>query len=176
MYKYSTMSTTAWRRVCGDEGLDRAGTVASSVCAAHCVVCAVLPAAFGVLGLGFLTGHGAEWTFTLVAVAFAIGALHFGWRRHRSRGIALLMVLAIVGLLASRGIEGVEPHHDGEHHHDEHHHVASAEPPGSIHLAGTALGVLAGLMLATGHVLNIRASRRCCPPSTGQLDQCLRPA
>ena len=155
------MSAATWKWFFGDEGLDRAGMLASSVCAVHCVVCALLPAAFGVLGLGVLSGAVAEWGFTLVAIAFAAGALSFGWRRHRSRGIALLMILAVAGLLASRGLEGGEGHH-----HDEHHHAESGEAHGGEGLAGTAVGVLAGLMLLTGHLLNMRAIRRCsedCP-------------
>ena len=37
---------------------------------------ALLPLAFGALGLSFLAGHEAEWMFTLVAVAFAAVALN----------------------------------------------------------------------------------------------------
>ena len=54
---------------------DRLGATVSSLCAIHCAVCALLPAAFGVLGLGFLLGHEAEWALTLTAIAFGSGAL-----------------------------------------------------------------------------------------------------
>lgn len=87
----------------GTDRLDRVGAVASSLCAVHCAVCALLPAAFGALGMGSLLGHEAEWVFTLIAVAFAAGALISGWRRHRSVWVAGLLALGIAGLLASRG-------------------------------------------------------------------------
>ena len=54
---------------------DRVGATVSSLCAVHCAVCALLPAAFGILGLGFLLGQEAEWALTLTAVAFGSGAL-----------------------------------------------------------------------------------------------------
>ena len=46
---------------------DRFGALASAVCAVHCGVCALLPWAFGALGLGFLVGYEVEWALTLVA-------------------------------------------------------------------------------------------------------------
>jgi len=170
----------------GTDGLDRAGAVASSLCAAHCAVCALLPAAFGALGMGVLLGHEAEWVFTLIAVVFAAGALVLGWRRHRSIRVAGLLGLGIVGLLASRGLEMGEAHPE---HGDEAHHATTdheAPPTGAVadaaqptaapadergglhsayaetaHLAGTAVGIFAGLILVLGHRLNIRTSRRC---------------
>ena len=57
-----------------NEKVDRFGAVASSLCAVHCAVCALLPAAFSALGLGFLIGHEAEWVLTLLAVALGAGA------------------------------------------------------------------------------------------------------
>ncbi|MEC7986906.1 MAG: MerC domain-containing protein [Myxococcota bacterium] len=100
-----------------DERIDRFGTVASSLCALHCAICALLPAALGALGLGLLLSQEAEWIFTVIAIFFALGALLFSWRRHRSYAVAGLLSLGIVGLLASRGLEM-----GSEHHHDEHHH------------------------------------------------------
>ena len=192
------------------ERVDRFGAVASSLCAAHCALCALLPAAFGALGLGFLLGHEAEWLFTLVAVGFAAGALFLGWRQHHSLPIAGLLAIGILGLFASRGLEmssghhGDHGHHHGHHeenhqtafkdhgdaHHEEHGHHGDAhhehghadavgkEAAGYVaedahlhgahdgwgHQAGTVVGVLAGLFLLFGHILNIRAARACREP------------
>ena len=104
--------------------LDRFGAVASSLCAVHCAICAVLPAAFGALGLSVLLSHEAEWAFTLIAIAFAGGALVVGWRVHRSRTVAVLLSLGIVGLLASRFIEMGSDHHG--HHEGDHHATAES--------------------------------------------------
>lgn len=119
------------------ERLDRLGALASSLCAVHCAVCALLPAAFGALGLGFLLGHEAEWLFTLIAIAFALGALTVGWRRHRSVIVAGLLTSGVAGLLTARGLEV------------------------DAHVAGTTVGIFAGLLLVSGHVLNVSAARRC---------------
>ncbi len=139
------------------EQIDRFGAVTSSLCAVHCALGAVLPAALGALGAGFLFGHEAEWVFTLLAVSLAAGALALGWRRHRSVLVAGMLGVGIVGLLASRGLESSE----GPQDHDDatQHSAAEAEEHGT-HLVATGVGVLAGLTLLGGHVLNIRASRR----------------
>lgn len=155
--------STAWATT-RHERADRIGALASTVCAVHCAVCALLPVAFGALGLGFLLGHEAEWGFTLIAVFFAAAALVAGWRRHRSRGVALLLMLGIVGLLVSRGVEGAtEDHAENGHDHAQavDHHDGEAG-----HLAGTVVGVVAGLVLLAGHLLSLRATRGCtegCP-------------
>ena len=200
------------------EKLDKFGAVASSLCALHCAICALLPAAFGALGLGFLLNQEAEWGLSLFAIAFAAGALLQGWRIHRSTLVMGLMSIGIVGLLASRGLEmgsSHDHHGHGEHdahsveadHHDDHHgeeahgtkahaehqddphaeggakahaehqddhhegehHGAEAHAGHSehgeeehsdwLHSLGAAVGVLGGLLLFTGHLLNIRASR-----------------
>ena len=202
--------------------VDRVGAVASGLCAVHCALVALLPVVFSTVGLKFLMGHGAEWGFTLVAIAFASIALVQGWRRHRSHAGAGLLVLGIVGLLASRGLEMGSGHegHSGEHHDKPHpaaandtgakraaskhadEHKADKRPAvhngkhgerhgdghrerhddgkhhdghgdghghgdGGAHLAGTGVGVLAGLLLIVGHIFNIRATRtreeECCP-------------
>lgn len=167
------------------ERIDRIGAVASTACAAHCAVCALLPAAFGALGLGILLGHEAEWIFSILAIAFAVGALVLGWRRHRSASVALLLVLGIAGLLTSRGLEMGSGHHDhhGEARHAEVHtddaaatepephgqadadsvesHVSASILGEASHFAGTVVGVLAGLLLFAGHLVGLRASRRC---------------
>ena len=116
-----------------NERIDQAGAVASTLCAIHCAICALLPAVFGALGLGMLLSQTAEWAFTLVAVSIAAGALVLSWRQYRSVAVAGLLSLGIVGLLASRVLEmGSDHHHHGEHHADHHgeeHHdeVAHAE-------------------------------------------------
>ena len=107
-----------------NERFDKVGTFASTICAVHCAICAFLPVAFSSLGVGFLIGHEAEWGFTLFAVAAAVGALFIGWRQHRSPMVAGLLVLGIVGLLASRGLEMGSGHHD---HHDEHNTTETAK-------------------------------------------------
>ena len=168
---------------------DRIGATVSSLCAVHCAVCALLPAAFGALGVGFLLGHETEWALTLTAVAFGFGALLMGWRQHRSVLVAVCLSLGIVGLLTSRGLEMTGGHHEahGEQHHaqegheNEHkaerdhesEHVAGAhgeeqhqeaehhDHGGAGHGLGAGIGVLAGLVLFFGHMFNLRALRRC---------------
>ena len=105
---------------------DKFGIVASTICAIHCLVCALLPFAFVGLGLGFLMSHEVEWALTMGAIAFGTVALFQGWRVHRSLLPAGFLIAGIIGLLTSRVIEmnsGHHDHHDEHHteHHDEHH-------------------------------------------------------
>ncbi|MGF1508441.1 MAG: MerC family mercury resistance protein [Myxococcota bacterium] len=131
------MSEWSLTRSRGDV-VDRLGAVASGVCAAHCAVCAALPGALGVLGLGALLGHEAEWTLTLVAVGLGLVALMVGWRRHRSARVAIGLSMGIVGLLLARRFE-----------------------EGGGPMAGAVMGVAAGLLLVMGHFSNMYACRRC---------------
>lgn len=178
-----TKETTPGAATTDDQGrVDRLGALASSLCAVHCALAALLPASLGALGLGFLLGERAEWLFTIIAMAFAAGASVLGWRRHRSRLVVTLLALGIAGLLASRMIEmgsghhdhGEAPHHVAAEPHGGHGDRADAEPAGhhagetheedhhglgGAHGAGTAVGVFAGLLLLAGHILNLRADR-----------------
>ncbi len=161
----------------GGPPVDRLGAVASGICAIHCAICALLPATFGALGLGVLLGHEAEWGFTLVAIAFAAGALILAWRRHRSRMVAALLLLGIVGLVASRCLETGAEHHSDQHAQGEHseqnaddiaqakieHNAAdhSEQQVSVSQLGGAGVGVLAGFLLFVGHLLNLRVAHRC---------------
>lgn len=160
--------------------IDRIGVIASSLCAVHCLLCALAPAAFAALGLGVLLGHEAEWAFVAVTILIASGALALGWRRHRSRRVVALMLLGFVALLGSRGLEMSSGHHDDGHHaaaehkdsakHDAHKDDAHKddthkdghddEHEDATHLAGAGLGVLGGLLIVAGHAVNLRAQRR----------------
>ena len=178
-----------------NESIDRFGAVASSLCALHCAICALLPAAFGVLGLGMLLNQEVEWMFTMIAVSFAFVALVLVIRQNRSYAVAGLLCLGIIGLLTSRGLEmGSDHHHDehhaehnddhkdkhdgehnedhkeehdGEHHdepkdkHDGEHHAehTGEDHSDSMHSLGASMGVLGGVLLLLGHLLNIRSIR-----------------
>ena len=106
----------------GDSYVDRIGTFASATCAVHCAVCALLPAAFTVLGLGFLLGHEVEWVLTGFAASFGALAFVLGWRRHRKMLVFVMLAVGIVGLLGARLAVG-----DG-HHHGHDHHAAQVPP------------------------------------------------
>lgn len=117
--------------------IDRLGALASSACAVHCVLGAVLPEALAAFGLGALFGHEAEWSLTLAAIFFAATALILGFRKHRSRLVVSLLAAGIATLVLARLLE---------------------ESAGETF--GIALSLLAGVVLVAGHLLNIRASRR----------------
>ena len=170
-----------------NEWTDRFGSVASSMCALHCAICAFLPLAFSAAGLGFLLGQDMEWLFSIVAILFGLAALMLAWRQHRSKQVGALLVFGIVGIMASRALEmgsdhhghGTDTHHEAvahdgstddvhdEEHHDEEHsdsHSDHEEVHGDHedvgHLAGALVGVFAGFFLMLGHIFNIRAGRR----------------
>ncbi len=159
---------------------DRLGAVASSVCALHCAVCALLPALFASMGIGFLLSHEVEWVLTIAAILFGCVALSMAWRTHRSAQAAFFLLLGTVGLLASRGIEMTlvhddfesvsveqanDPHSNSAVHRTWTSSVEDSRPHHSdeagSHLVGAGVGVGSGLLLVLGHLLNIRAARRC---------------
>ena len=157
--------------------LDRLGTFASSICAIHCGLSAFLPSLFAVLGMSFLVGHEAEWGFTLVAVAFALGAMFLGWQRHRSPQIAALFAVGIIGLLGSRFLEEMGEHghhgekveeHAGETEGKEHSEEEKHGEEGEHHELGLGIvvGLGSGALLVFSHFKNAAAIRRteddCC--------------
>ena len=111
-----------------NEWTDRFGTVASGMCALHCAMCAFLPVIFSVLGLGFLLSEQTEWLFSIVAILFGVGALILGWRQHGSKKAASFIILGVLGIMASRGMEMSSGHHHdgGDPHHDGAEHAGSA--------------------------------------------------
>jgi hypothetical protein len=122
------MSSVNERRM-NSRAVDKLGIVASTACAVHCGVSAFVPALLGALGVGALLGHEAEWVFTLVAVAFASIALWLGFRRHRSRRVASILLTGIFGLLAARVIEvGAADHHDSGDHREA-YAASKSRPP-----------------------------------------------
>ena len=73
---------------------------------------------------------------SFAALVFAAAALFLGWRKHRSRPVVALLGCGIVALLLARLLESA-----GE-------------------MVCISASVLGGALLVTGHLSNIRASRR----------------
>lgn len=117
--------------------VDTLGAVASSLCAAHCASAAIAPSLLVALGLGAAVGPAFEWGFTGLAVAMAAVSVLLGWRRHRTRWIATLLIGGIIGLIVGRLVE-----------------VAG------LHELGTAIAVSSGLALVVGHLAGLRVTPR----------------
>lgn len=141
------------------ERLDRVGSVAGTLCAVHCALTALLPAALAALGVGFLASHEVELGLTLVAVVVGTAALWQSWRARRSRGVAALFVAGLLGLLAARWLEAGAHAHDGHAHAREETHQTTGEKRDAHPTMPAVLGIVAGLALAGAHVGNLRASR-----------------
>ena len=122
-----------------DERVDRLGMFASTACALHCAVCALVPAAFATLGLNILLDEKFEWLLTILAVGFGLVAMVMGWRRHRKLRVMVILSVGIVGLLSVRltaghhsehANHGVHGQHEKEIHHanhdDDKHHAEHA--------------------------------------------------
>ena len=140
------------------EQIDRLGVVASSLCAAHCALSALLPTALSALGLGLLLSHEAEWVFTLIAAAGALGSAVLSWRRLRSPLVVICLLLGVLGLFASRLIEmGEAPHGHGAHHQhhaaQDHgdHHGAEHAPSVDHHSAHSGEGASTAVSAQADH-------------------------
>ena len=114
--------------------LDRLGTIASSVCALHCALCALAPALLTLSGLGVLISHEFEWAFTLVAAILAIAAAVKGVCPCGSWKAPAMLFTGVIVLSIARFSEA----------------LGSDIPEVFITVAG-------GCILVGGHIANLRA-------------------
>ena len=91
--------------------VDRFGAVASTLCATHCVACAVLPTVLTV-GLGALLSPTFEWASSWSRLIRPLALFQSG---ARSPIVSALLVLGITGLLSARLMEGEHAHHHEGH-------------------------------------------------------------
>lgn len=93
--------------------MDKLGASFSALCALHCALCASLPGLLLVLGLDMLLSSRSEWIFTLLIISVAFFSLYQVRKSQKPSIVTKLLLVGILGLLASRGIE------TGTHHHHE---------------------------------------------------------
>jgi hypothetical protein len=117
------------------EKLDKAGAMASFLCAIHCAIMPLLITALPLMGLGFLTSEPVEWG--LLACSGVLGTLSLcvGFREHRRRRVFGLLGIALALLVAGRIF----------HDHD----------------LGWVVMVLGGLTMMGAHLLNRLLCRSC---------------
>lgn len=135
------------------EKLDRAGAVASFLCAIHCALMPIVITLLPLLGLSFLASEPVEWALLAASAALGSWSLCLGFRQHRSRRVFMILAVATALLVAGRIFH--QPHlhqlHAGEHH--DHAHYAS--------IWGPILMVLGGLTMMSAHLLNHRLCHAC---------------
>ena len=135
------------------EKLDRAGAVASFLCALHCALLPLVITLLPLLGLGFLSSEPVEWLLLGVSACLGVVSICFGFREHRSRRVWALAGTSIALLVTAR----VAAHFVGHAHaHDWAHGAAWLE---------TAFMVAGGTLMMSAHWLNqklCRSCRRCC--------------
>jgi hypothetical protein len=88
--------------------LDRAGVVASLVCALHCALTPMLIGLLPLAGLGLLADERTEWVF--IAAAFVIGALSLlpSYARRHRRPLPLVVFTLGAGLILGVRLVGGE--------------------------------------------------------------------
>ena len=82
--------------------IDRAGSVSSAACAAHCALMTFAPAMVSVLGLEFLRHEAVEWGFFLLAISLASLAAFLGYRSHGTRWVLVGFASGILMLCTAR--------------------------------------------------------------------------
>lgn len=116
---------------------DRVGATASFLCAVHCALLPFVVALLPLLGLGFLADHRIERAFVLFAASLAAVSLGIGYRDHRRRLPFVLMVPGVVLMLAGIAVD-----------------------MDSALVLHSVLVTCGGSLLATAHVINLRACHR----------------
>ena len=126
------------------ERLDRAGAMASLLCAIHCAVMPLIVTLLPLLGLGFLADERVEWGLLLLSAALGTTSLCLGYRQHRSQRALQILGVALALLVCGRIIES-------QH----------------LGILGVFLVVCGGLGVATAHIVNRRLCHTCikCHPA-----------
>ena len=113
------------------DALDHTGTFVGSLCAIHCLICAVAPGVLALVGLSILHSHAAEWFMAALTIGIGVTAAILGYRVHRSGRVVLRFAAACALLVAARVIEGWE-----------------------LHTLGTSVAVMGGLLIVWAHLGN----------------------
>ena len=120
---------------------DRAGAIASLLCAIHCAAVGTLVSILPLIGLAFLHDPRVEVAFYSTAILIGGWAAVRGWRFHRSvwPGVLFFAGLSVVGFG---------------------HWMAGGRPEGSaLETVGHLLSASGGLTLVAFHVLNARLTK-----------------
>lgn len=145
--------------------LDKAGAMASFLCAIHCAIMPLVVTLLPLLGLSFLASEPVEWALLLLSAGFGTASLCLGFKEHRSRKVFAVLGMGIALLVAGRIF-----HHlpigaaEIAHSHDGHGHVHGIE----VDNTGMAtfgpsviLMVLGGLTMMGAHIFNQMLCRNC---------------
>jgi len=116
--------------------IDRFGSVASAVCAIHCLLLSLAPWLISALGLGVLANESFEWAFFVFAVGFALAAAWWGYRLHRTWWVLTGFSGGLLLLIAGRMGEAL-----------------------SLYEGGGIVSVLGGGVLVISHILSMRQAR-----------------
>ena len=120
------------------EWLDRFGGAASALCAVHCLLLGLVPAAVTLFGMNHGTHGILEWFFFGLASASAVVAALVGYRSHHSLWVALSFALGLAALSVGRMSEAL-----------------------SLFDGGGYFAVVGGGTLVLAHMASIRQSRIC---------------
>jgi len=117
---------------------DKAGAIASFVCAVHCATVGLLVSILPLIGLSFLHEPWVEASFYSLAIIFGVWAAIRGWKLHRSMwpGIMFAAGMTLVGF----------------------GHWTAGGPPGhsALETVGHLVSAGGGLTLVAFHVLNAK--------------------
>ena len=118
--------------------LDKAGVVASFLCAIHCAAMPLVVTLLPLLGLSFLASEPVEWALLGASATLGSLSLCLGFRQHRSRLVFMVLGVALALLVAGRIFH--------EHH---------------FGIWGPVLMVLGGFTMMGAHLLNHRLCHSC---------------
>ncbi len=119
--------------------LDKAGGIASTICAIHCLLTSIALGALSTVGLGFMESPLVDIAFISIAIIVGTFSLKHGYNHHRSMLPASLFTIGITLIVVSHFVIG----HNHHHAHDGFH----------LELVDI-MAIAGGLTLATFHFVN----------------------
>lgn len=117
---------------------DRFGGIVSGVCALHCLILALVPTVFTLLGLGHGVHGTLEWVLFSLAVVSAMAAAVLGYRTHHALWVVAGFATGLVVLTTARMAEAFE-----------------------LFEGSVTFAVLGAAILVATHLASIRQTRLC---------------
>jgi hypothetical protein len=138
--------------------LDKAGAVASFLCAIHCAIMPLLLTLLPLMALSVFASETFEWILFGASALLGVTSTCFGYKLHKSRKAIAVLSCGLALLATGRLLH--------QHNHHDHAPLLTAEASDQGHDHShpdtyTIFLVSGGLIVALSHVINHRLCKSC---------------